>query len=70
MIAVFTTNKDGKIELTKDELKKLLDDAYWEGYKAHVSTNSWTYSSPSWACSDSSTTSTTKKITLNSNTTK
>lgn len=31
MIKVFTTNKNGKIELTKDELKKLLDEAYWEG---------------------------------------
>lgn len=28
MIKVFTTNKDGKIELTKDELKALLDEAY------------------------------------------
>jgi len=35
MIKVFTTNKDGKIELTKDELKKLLDEAYWEGYRAN-----------------------------------
>ena len=35
MIKVFTTNKDGKIELTKDELKALLDEAYWEGYGAH-----------------------------------
>lgn len=35
MIKVFTTNKDGKIELTKDELKALLDEAYWDGYKAN-----------------------------------
>ena len=33
MIKVFTTNKDGKIELTKDELKALLDEAYWDGYR-------------------------------------
>ena len=35
MIKVFTTNKDGKIELTKEELKALLDEAYWDGYKAN-----------------------------------
>ena len=26
MIKVFTTNKNGKVELTKQELQKLLDD--------------------------------------------
>ena len=35
MIKVFTTNKDGKIELTKEELQALLDEAYWDGYKAN-----------------------------------
>lgn len=45
MIQVFTTNENGKIELTKEELKKLLDEAYWEGYKNN---NSFTYISPSW----------------------
>ena len=44
MIKVFTTNKDGKIELTKDELKSLLDEAYWDGYKANSGT--YTYISP------------------------
>ena len=46
MIKVFTTNKDGKIELTKDELKKLLDEAYWEGYRAN---NVWAYQTPNWS---------------------
>ena len=45
MIKVFTTNKNGNIELTKDELKKLLDEAYWEGYRAN---GCWTYTTPSW----------------------
>ena len=45
MIKVFTTNKDGKIELTKEELKALLDEAYWDGYRSH---NNWVYSTPSW----------------------
>ena len=46
MIKVFTTNKDGKIELTKDELKALLDEAYWDGYKANNHT--YIYNTPSW----------------------
>ena len=37
--------KDGKIELTNDELKKLLDEAYWEGY--YVNSNRYVYTSPS-----------------------
>ena len=47
MIKVFTTNKNGKIELTKDELKKLLDEAYWEGYKANSTI--YTYQTPNWS---------------------
>ena len=43
MIKVFTTNKDGKIELTKDELKALLDEAYWDGYRAN---SHYVYSTP------------------------
>ena len=46
MIKVFTTNKDGKIELTKDELKALLDEAYWDGYRAHNGT--YVYTTPTW----------------------
>ena len=46
MIKVFTTNKNGKIELTKEELKALLDEAYWDGYKANCTT--YTYTTPSW----------------------
>lgn len=45
MTKVFTVNKDGKIELTKDELQKLLDDSYWEGYRANTGT--YVYTSPS-----------------------
>lgn len=44
MIKVFTLNKNGKIELTKQELEQLLNESYWEGYrnKNHY----WTYTSP------------------------
>lgn len=45
MTKVFTVNKNGKIELTKDELQKLLDDSYWEGYRANSGT--YVYTSPS-----------------------
>ena len=47
MIKVFTTNKDGKIELTKDELKKLLDEAYWDGYRANSTV--YTYQTPNYS---------------------
>ena len=54
MIKVFTTNKEGKIEFTKEELKSLLDEAYWEGYRAN--SNSFFYSSPiTWTATHDST---------------
>ena len=31
-VVVIEKNKDGKIELTKEELQKMLDDAYNQGY--------------------------------------
>ena len=46
MIKVFTTNKDGKIELSKEELKSLLDEAYWDGYRANSGT--YLYTTPTW----------------------
>lgn len=45
MIEIFTLNSKGKIELTQDKLKELLDKAYWEGYYANNHT--WTWRSPS-----------------------
>ena len=47
MIKVFTTNKDGKIELSKEELKSLLDEAYWDGYMANCTV--YTYRTPNWS---------------------
>ena len=46
-IKVFTKNKDGKIEFAEDELKKLLDEVYWEGYNDHPYTFTW--QTPSWS---------------------
>ena len=65
MIKVFTTNKDGKIELTKDELKALLDEAYWDGYRAHNIT--YTYTTPSWTPYQWSVTTKTNSVKLDSN---
>ena len=47
MIKVFTINKSGKIEFTKEELQKLLDEAYYDGYNSGRG-HYWTYTSPSW----------------------
>lgn len=44
MIKVFTSNKNGKIELTEKELKQLLDNVYWEGYRDN--NKSWTHTTP------------------------
>lgn len=46
MIEVFTLNKNGKIELTKEELKSLLDRAYWEGRDQKDTV--YCYRSPYW----------------------
>ena len=46
MIKIFTTDKDGKITLTKQELQDLVNEAYWEGYNTKSSYT--TITSPSW----------------------
>lgn len=76
MIKVFTTNKDGKIELTAKELKELLDEAYWEGHRANNFT--YVYNTPNWSpyCTTSATTinstatGAVSSVTLSSNTSK
>lgn len=48
MIKIFTLNENKKIELTETELKRLLDDAYHEGYKdGNTGKLYWTYQYPS-----------------------
>ena len=46
MYKVFVLNENGKIELTKEELQKMLDEAYWDGYSNHSFGTTWTYKSP------------------------
>lgn len=67
MIKVFTLNKNNKIELSEKELKQLLDDAYWEGYREGNRTT-YTYTSPSILSTPYTWTTTTTDgtITLNS----
>ena len=47
MIKVFTTDNDGKIALSPDELERLLNEAYWEGYGAN--NHSYFYRTPNWS---------------------
>ncbi len=46
-VVVVEKNKDGKIEFTKEELQKMLDDAYCQGY-ADGSRKYDTITYPSW----------------------
>ena len=48
-VVIIEKNKDGKIELTKDELQKMLDDAYSQGYSdGSKKYDTITYPSPNW----------------------
>ena len=50
-VKVFTKNQNGKIEFTEDELRKLLDEIYNEGYwdgkgNSYIYTTPYTYTYP------------------------
>lgn len=63
-VVVVEKNKDGKIELTKDELQKMLDEAYSQGYSDGKATK-WdtiTYPSNPWYVSTNSNTVATDEI--------
>lgn len=47
MIKVFEKNKNGKIQFSIQELEKILNEAYWEGYN-YASRNVWTYTTPNY----------------------
>ena len=51
MVKVFTTNSNGKIEFTKDELEKLLNEVWEDGRNSHY----W-WSSPTITSSNMTTT--------------
>ena len=44
MVKVFTKNENGKIEFTEEELKKLLNEVFYEGYNSN--NHSYIWSSP------------------------
>ena len=48
MVKVFTPNKDGKIEFTKNELEKLLNEVWWDGRNSatYTWTSPWTITTP------------------------
>lgn len=51
-VKVFQTNKAGKIEFTRCELEKLLNETYNEGYRDgenHAKSSYWTWTSPTVA---------------------
>ena len=69
MVKVFTKGKDGKISFTEDELRKILDEAYWEGYNANhhyvytypsIASPSW----PSWYSTTTTTNNTNDSVTV------
>ena len=46
-IKVFTTDKNGKIAISKDELQEIINEAYWEGYaNGTKSGKTWTVTTP------------------------
>ena len=66
-VVVIERNKDGKIELTKEELQKMLDDAYNQGYvDGKGKYDTITYPSYPWYATTSTTNVIDKdKVTLN-----
>ena len=66
-VVVIEKNKDGKIELTKEELQKMLDDAYTQGYadgKGRYETITYP-SYPWWYTTTSSNVISTDRVMLN-----
>ena len=44
IVKVFEKNKNGKIQFSVEELEKVLNEVYWEGY--YQKNNSWVYQTP------------------------
>ena len=48
-IKIFTTDKNGKITLSKDELQDIVNEAYYEGYRnGEQNGKSYIITSPHW----------------------
>jgi len=64
-VVVVEKNKNGKIEFTKDELQKMLDEAYNQGHWDGKATRWDTITYPSYPWYATTSTATSDKITLN-----
>ena len=68
-VIVVEKNKDGKIEFIKEELQKMLDDAYTQGYtdgKGRYETITYPSLHPDWYTTTTTNTTNKDTITLNS----
>ena len=48
-VKVFESNKNGKVEFTRAELEKLLNEVYMDGYRegeANAKSNTWAWTEP------------------------
>lgn len=64
-IVVIEKNENGKIELTKEELQEMLNDAYTQGYSdGKGSTSTITYPSYPWTITCDSKTAPLDKVTI------
>lgn len=48
-VKVFESNQKGKVEFTRAELEKLLNEIYMDGYRegeTHARSNTWTWTAP------------------------
>lgn len=48
---ILQTDKEGFVKIKTNELKKMFDDVYNEGYKDGQNSYWWTYTTPSWKIS-------------------
>ena len=59
-VKVFESNPKGKVEFTRAELEKLLNEIYMDGYRegeAKANSKTWTWTTPYYTCVDSITSS-------------
>ena len=61
-VKVFESNHNGKIEFTRAELEKLLNEIYKEGYRDGEGSGSWTYLNNARQADSASITTTNAKI--------
>ncbi len=58
---ILQTDKEGFVKIKTNELKKIFDDIYNEGYRDGQNSHWWTYTTPSWIYTNDSTSTGDKK---------